>query len=55
MSRTSQQNFGIKSSVYILTHQAVIVRLDCSTTAGEILLQLIFGLNITVLLHIDGH
>ena len=69
MSRTSRQNCyqhqtaGVNqgciqvttSNKYILTHQSVIVRLNCSNLAGAILLQLLFGLHITVLFNIDGH
>ena len=45
----------LSSNKYIRTHQSVIVRLNCSNLAGAILLQLLFGLHITVLFNIDGH
>ena len=43
------------SNKYIRTHQSLIVRLNCSNLAGAILLQILFGLHITVLFNLHGH
>ena len=68
MSRTFWQNYYrlvtpvqtwciqvTTSNKYIRTHQSLIVRLNCSSLAGAILLQILFGLHITFLFNIHGH